>query len=229
MSPTRTTTRSRSSISPNAPARRLPAPAKPAASDSPAQFDEPAGITYAAGKLYVADTNNHLIRTVDLKTKQVATLAIPGLESPTPPAPPAVAKSKPIFRNPSQVRLEPATVKSVDGKIRLKVELQLPEDWKMNPLAPSLYLVEGVAAAGAVDRAALGRPVKLKTAEEIFEIPIAVSGDGVDEIRVSMNYFYCKGGPQGICKTGSVVWTVPLTISSTAKETSVTLPLAVRP
>ena len=202
---------------------------QPGASDSPAQFDEPAGITYASGKLFVADTNNHLIRTVDLKTKQVATLAIPGLESPTPPAPPAVAKSKPIFRNPSQVRLEPATVKSVDGKIRLKVELQLPEDWKMNPLAPSLYLVEGVAAAGAVDRAALGRPVKLKTAEEIFEIPIAVSGDGVDEIRVSMNYFYCKGGPQGICKTGSVVWTVPLTISSTAKETSVTLPLAVRP
>ncbi len=99
----------------------------------------------------------------------------------------------------------------------------------MNPLAPSLYLVDGVAASGAVDRAALGRPVKLKTAEEIFEIPLAVSGDGTDEIRVSMNYFYCKGGPQGICKTGSVVWTVPLSISSTAKELRVDLPLVVKP
>ncbi len=202
---------------------------EPGASDSPAQFDEPAGITYAAGKLFVADTNNHLIRTIDLETKTVATLAIPGLESPAPPAPPAVASSRPIFRNPSQVKVEPAVVKAVDGKIRLKVELKLPEDWKMNPLAPSLYLVEGVAAAGAVDRAALGRPVKLKTAEEVFEIPLAVSGEGADEIRVSMNYFYCRGGPQGICKTGSVVWTVPLSISSTAKESSVTLPLAVKP
>ena len=34
--------------------------------DDPAEFREPAGLAYAAGKLYVADTNNHLIRTIDL-------------------------------------------------------------------------------------------------------------------------------------------------------------------
>jgi sugar lactone lactonase YvrE len=62
--------------------RTLVATGTPAANDSPAAFDEPAGITYAAGKLYVADTNNHLIRTIDLKTKQVATLAIAGLQPP---------------------------------------------------------------------------------------------------------------------------------------------------
>ncbi len=61
---------------------------EPGASDSPAQFDEPAGISYAAGKLFVADTNNHLIRTIDLDSKTVATLAIPGLESPAPRHPP---------------------------------------------------------------------------------------------------------------------------------------------
>ena len=31
-----------------------------------AAFNEPAGISAAGGKLYVADTNNHLIRVVDL-------------------------------------------------------------------------------------------------------------------------------------------------------------------
>ena len=32
-------------------------------------FNEPAGLSLANGKLYVADTNAHRIRVVDLKTK----------------------------------------------------------------------------------------------------------------------------------------------------------------
>ena len=36
------------------------------ASAKPAAFFEPAGLTYAAGKLFVADTNNHRIRVIDL-------------------------------------------------------------------------------------------------------------------------------------------------------------------
>ncbi len=55
-------------------------------------FNEPAGISYAGGKLYVADTNAHRIRVVDLKTKQVSTLKLKGVEPPPParesPSPP---------------------------------------------------------------------------------------------------------------------------------------------
>src|SRR6185369_17939765 len=48
-----------------------------------ATFNEPAGISAAAGKLYVADTNNHLIRVVDLAgTNGVTTLKIDGLAPP---------------------------------------------------------------------------------------------------------------------------------------------------
>ncbi|RCS50670.1 hypothetical protein DTL42_10450 [Bremerella cremea] len=53
---------------------------KPGTADDPAQFDEPAGLTHAGGKLYIADTNNHLIRVLDLETKQVSTLEIKGLK-----------------------------------------------------------------------------------------------------------------------------------------------------
>src|SRR6185312_16894309 len=42
-------------------------------------FYEPGGLTLANDKLYVADTNNHAIRVVDLKTKQVSTLRLNGL------------------------------------------------------------------------------------------------------------------------------------------------------
>jgi DNA-binding beta-propeller fold protein YncE len=48
-----------------------------------AMFSEPAGISAANGKLYVADTNNHLIRVVDLAApNRVTTLKIEGLAAP---------------------------------------------------------------------------------------------------------------------------------------------------
>jgi thiol-disulfide isomerase/thioredoxin len=51
------------------------------AGDNPAEFNEPAGLSAAAGRLYVADTNNHAIRVIDLrKGNAVSTLrlAVPG-------------------------------------------------------------------------------------------------------------------------------------------------------
>jgi hypothetical protein len=45
-------------------------------------FDEPAGLSIADGMLYVADTNAHRIRVVDLKTKEVSTLELKGVEPP---------------------------------------------------------------------------------------------------------------------------------------------------
>ncbi len=41
-----------------------------------AQFDEPSGISYADGKLFVADTNNHAIRVIDLQRASVETLKV---------------------------------------------------------------------------------------------------------------------------------------------------------
>jgi sugar lactone lactonase YvrE len=192
--------------------------------DSPARFDEPAGISYAAGKLYVADTNNHLIRTVDLKTNEVKTLSIDGLQPAAPVAAvggPGSPKKRPSFRNAAQVKLDPIVVRPEGKTVKVKPELQLPAGWHMNPLAPSVYVVEAIAEDGPIDRSTLGEAVTVKEPNESFEIPLNLNSlTGTDELKVSLNYFYCQGGPQGICKTGSVVWTVPLRFSADA-ETSI--------
>ena len=44
-----------------------------------AQFSEPSGLSFANGKMYVADTNNHAIRVVDIDGGEVTTLEITGL------------------------------------------------------------------------------------------------------------------------------------------------------
>jgi DNA-binding beta-propeller fold protein YncE len=41
-----------------------------------ARFNEPGGLAVLGDKLYIADSNNHLIRAADLKTKEVKTLQI---------------------------------------------------------------------------------------------------------------------------------------------------------
>lgn len=46
------------------------------------QFNEPSGLSAAASQLYIADTNNHRIRQVNLHTLEVITLEFPGLCSP---------------------------------------------------------------------------------------------------------------------------------------------------
>jgi sugar lactone lactonase YvrE len=50
---------------------------RPGHQDGPAataQFYEPGGLTVAGDRLYVADTNNHAIRAIDLRTTEVMTL-----------------------------------------------------------------------------------------------------------------------------------------------------------
>ena len=49
---------------------------------SRAQFHEPGGVSVAGGTLFVADTNNHVIRTIDLRSFVVSTLTLEGLAPP---------------------------------------------------------------------------------------------------------------------------------------------------
>ena len=49
---------------------------------SGAQFYEPGGISVAGHVVYIADTNNHAIRTIDLRTFAVSTLTFEGLAPP---------------------------------------------------------------------------------------------------------------------------------------------------
>jgi sugar lactone lactonase YvrE len=197
---------------------------KPGNADSPAEFDEPAGLAYAAGKLYVADTNNHAIRTIDLKTKQVATLNIPGLSQPAAPE----IENAPSFPDAEKIDSPAVTIKPLDGKIRLQVELTLPAGFKINPLAPLRYLVQARGEAGPISRVVIGALERVETPATTFDIELPVSGDGTEKLDVTVAYYYCQEGSEGICKAGSVVWKLPVTVSAAATESAATLKYSVK-
>ena len=207
-------------------ARTLAGSGKPGRGDQPSEFREPTGLTAAAGKLFVADTNNHLIRVVELASAKVSTLVIAGLKPPEPPAVGPKAAAWMVEEHVPRTAVRPA-----DGAIRLQVELTLPSGYKMNPLAPTAYRVESAegAAAGPIRRDGFGKTVRLEKPAATFEIRLPGDGDtGRDACRIVLDYYYCREGAEGLCKAGSVVWTVPVELSPAIDRMSIPLRHAVR-
>jgi DNA-binding beta-propeller fold protein YncE len=191
---------------------------KPGRDNDAGTFDEPAGITHANGKLFVADTNNHLIRTVEIKTGKVETLDIKGLQPPKPP----VVEKKPTFPGATQLSVAKATIKPVNDRVTLNASLKLPDGWKINKLAPMSYLLEVTGDSKVIDRTQLATSLtKVEPPSAKFKVSIPVSGDGTATVKLSLNYYFCQDGGEGLCKVGSVVWTVPLSLEGDASESSV--------
>jgi hypothetical protein len=200
---------------------------QPGKADEPPQFDEPAGLAYAGGKLYVADTNNHLVRTIDLKNgSRVATLPIKGL---APPKLPAVEPASPGFPGAVKLTLAPAKVKPLDGKLRFQVELKLPEGHKLNKDAPMRYLVEAAGTPGPIEGSALGKLQAVQEPAVNFPIDLPLTGrSGQATLSVSLGFYYCQERAEGICKAASVIWKAPIRLDSAAAKQAVTLSHTVR-
>jgi hypothetical protein len=96
------------------------------------------------------------------------------------------------------------------------VKLTLPDGFKINPLAPMNYRVEAApGSTGPIRRDELGKPVRVSPPAAAFDVVLPVSTTtGDDQVRVTLNYYYCKEGKEGVCKLGSVAWEAPLAVSA---------------
>ena len=174
-------------------------------------------------RLYVADTNNHAIRTIDLANgNQVATLTIEGL---TPPQPVGhKSDAKPSFPGAAKVKVDTATVKPVDGAVTLHVNLTLPRGYKINPDCADALLARWNGHGRTGGSAALDKLQDVDPPVNGFDIRVPVkAAAGEEQLKVSLAYYYCQQGPTGLCKAGSVIWTVPVKVSPDAAGQSVTL------
>jgi hypothetical protein len=67
----------------------------------------------------------------------------------------------------------------------------------------------------------------VETPATTFDIELPVSGDGSEKLDVTVAYYYCQEGSEGLCKAGSVVWKLPVKVSAAASESAAKLALAV--
>jgi thiol-disulfide isomerase/thioredoxin len=190
-------------------------PGKPGQADGPTpSFYEPGGLSVAKGKLFVADTNNHAIRVIDLKSKQTSTLRIDGLQ---PPEVESRAVSSEPGPNADEIKL-PAQRIRVQNDGALIVDVELPAGYHLNPSAPQRYRVaiergeQSLALAG--DSQPGSQEKILSRSSKDFKlplrIPIRILQAGSAEARVQLTLFYCREDNTGTCHIKTLIWRVPI-------------------
>jgi thiol-disulfide isomerase/thioredoxin len=191
-------------------------------SDKPPHFYEPGGLSAAGERLYVADTNNHKIKVVDLKTDSVKTLKLDGLSPPQP------AHHRPSFPNAKTFDL-PVAQAAAAKSITLDVSIPLPKGFKLNEEAPIPYVVETPSKTGFLspDLPESGGKITPPSSQFKIDVPLADAaqvGQSVD-LRISVSTFVCNEG-SSICQIRSYICNIPVkfTDSGDSRPIAVTIP-----
>ncbi len=164
-----------------------------------AGFNEPGGLAFLDGTLYVADTNNHLIRTLDLQTGSVGTLQLSGLER-------LARRTMKEFRG-REVRLKPAAVRP--GEVEITVNFILPPGYKWTAQAP-VHLEWQSANPAALKFLKESGSVESRQIQFPFTLP-AAAGKGSAEISITGVVYYCRQDST-LCFFDSVRLIQPLTV-----------------
>jgi DNA-binding beta-propeller fold protein YncE len=192
-----------------------------------ASFYEPGGLSVADDKLYVADTNNHAIRVVDLRTKTTATLRIKDLQ---PPAAPASATNESDSGPNTEEIVVPDQRVRAESASTLIIQVDLPAGYHLNPMAPQRYRISvenglsqvSLSTPAASGSTAKSREVKL-TSKDLklpLRIPFTASGPGESALRIQLTLFYCREDNTGTCRIKTLVWRAPISVVRDAAASS---------
>ena len=169
-----------------------------------ASFAEPGGISAAAGRLYVADTNNHAVRAVDLKTREVTTLRLYGLTAPGVAAAPGGVDWMPA----EEVEVAEAAV-AADAPGAVTIALDLPPGHHISPEAPFTLQIE--IEGDAVGLREEDRQRTMKAPALPLRIPFAAGPAGRSgRLTVDATFYYCRTDGKGLCLIQPVRWSVPV-------------------
>jgi thiol-disulfide isomerase/thioredoxin/sugar lactone lactonase YvrE len=180
------------------------------------RFYEPGGLSVDGDVLWVADTNNHAIRRIDLTTGTATTLALTGLDRFT------------TFPSSSEFDgavIELGSVEAGAGAADLIVDVRLPEGYKVNDDASSsLLLVD----AGGVASFPKGDRVDLTGVSFPVAIPIELRV-GFGTVIADLAVVWCRKDAEGLCLLEQARFEIPLVVSASGPSVSLRLPLALQP
>lgn len=175
-------------------------------------FYEPGGLSADADVLWVADTNNHVIRRVDLTTGITSTLVLSGLDNFL-----AVPGTK-DFRG---MVITLSTVSSGAGNADLILDVVLPDGYKVNDEASSsLVLSEDGIIASFLD----GARVDLTGTTFPVVVPLDLH-EGLGMITADLALVWCREDAEGLCLFDQTRFEIPLNVSASGPSASIRLDL----
>ncbi|XP_019938691.2 NHL repeat-containing protein 2 [Paralichthys olivaceus] len=189
-------------------------------------FNEPGGICVGGEEklLYVADTNNHQIKILDLSSKTVSLFPICMDYTDSVPARPAKAPTLP--KSAARKAMPPVAV-SVGQTLILSLTLSLPEGTKLTEEAPSCWALSAEGNEWLLDNKVvtgdildLSRPLCIST-----KLPAVVKvSTGEASLTLGVWVYYCMEAGKA-CMMKAASFTQPLQISANPGEEEVTVAL----
>ncbi|MFA9407013.1 MAG: hypothetical protein ACERKX_14470, partial [Anaerolineales bacterium] len=162
-------------------------------------FYEPGGLDAADGKLYIADTNNHAIRVLDLATNETTTLVLNGVEK--------FARNGEDDFFGTSITLDTMDIQEGPGNIKL--DIVFPEGFKLNEDAPSLLFLESQDGLTTF----VEQSIDLTGAE--FPLSFEVGfGPGADTLTAELSLYYCENDKESLCFYEPVLFNIPVLIGS---------------
>lgn len=157
---------------------------------SKASFNEPGGISYAKGKLYISDTNNDLIRIIDLSTGKVSTLQMKGIEKLRKP----FSFSMKDFHGEKEV-LDGVNISDLKN---VSLNLSFQDNYKLNAEAPGRIRLFSENGKVNIDKSITSAKVEFdpKSLKE------------ADKLYAEMVVYYCKEGNEGLCLVKDVLFEI---------------------
>jgi hypothetical protein len=171
------------------------------------QFDEPGGLSAAGGLLYIADTNNHLVRVYNPADGSVSTLTLTNLSAIAAATPGRVTK----------VDLPPQRV--APGATNLRVTISTPAEFHLNGSGPS-RLDLATSNSSVVE---LGERTVTWSSDETevtFPVPVILS-DGGAVITTTVSAYYCRTGAEALCFIGMFELNLPLEVTPVSSQSEV--------
>lgn len=180
-----------------------------------AEFFEPGGLAFMDENVYVADTNNHQIRVLDLKARTVSTLELKGFDK--------LAKHAFEDFSAPAVRLPEKKVK--EGKVAVQVSFNLPSGYEYAEDAPMHVDIK----AKGVTVVRINAPQKLPgEGRKSFPIEIPLNAvKGKNDLELNAVVYYCKKNSK-ICLFEEIRYVLPLFVGPQGSS-SVTVQIKVEP
>ena len=169
-----------------------------------AQFNEPGGISATSKALFIADTNNHLIRRIDFDSGKVSTVELKGLEKLTMTM---VRK----FRG-RTIEVEKQAI--APGKGSITLSFTLPAGYKYNTGAP-FYVAYKSADDKVVKITAKETARNFTEPKFPLEIPIEAKS-GTTTATIDAVIYFCNDDKDKVCLVDSVRVNVPLEVKAGA-------------
>lgn len=165
-----------------------------------ARLAEPSGLSATSDRLYIADTNNHQIRVLDLAIGELSTLALSNLD---------LASITALGLARDDVELAPVQV--APGPVQLTVDFDLPDGYKYNTQGTFTF-------EWSADDPAIVDPQGDQRYEAMgpelprsFDFELLVDS-GTNLLRGETTIFYCLEDEEAFCLIRDVGFEVPIEV-----------------